>query len=103
MDKSCCIDAYIEMGEPVEEMKEGIKKAEGQLTCCECDGLILKGSQYHEIVGMILGYGAVISTCIGCYRLREQLYCSTVPVGSLAADVRDAYGTDIGWHEESDV
>jgi len=72
---SISCDCSVDVDECAEFYCESFPKAKKEHICCECRGIIPKGSSYEKVTGKWNGEISTYKTCIPCTRIRNH-YCS---------------------------
>ena len=87
-------DCSVDIDEVAEFCNESYPKARKEYICCECTGIISKGSNYEEVTGKWNGEISTYKTCIPCTRIRNHYCSSGFYFTRLREQIRECIGFD---------
>ena len=74
MTCTCILD--VDVGEPIEVLRESYPIARKQHVCYECGKTIAIGERYFKEATVFCGKFEVYKTCLECLSIRDNLTCS---------------------------
>lgn len=85
-----CSDVCIDMdydGDSNEFIRQEMRRARKEHTCCECRAAIMPGARYEYASGKAGGDMWQAKTCILCYEIRRALVCGGWVFGMLWEEI----------------
>ena len=92
---NCTCDYFGDNGEPVSCPTIRWQKARKRHKCDECMRTIEPGEEYENYKGVSDGEWFVHKTCLGCARIRKQMFKHPPACGFLHEAVEECTGVDI--------